>query len=51
MSEHDHLIAMLNRLKLTALRDQLDNLIDEAGRQDLTIRDAGAVLRARDRTA
>jgi hypothetical protein len=29
MSEHDHLIAMLNRLKLTALRDQLDSLIDE----------------------
>jgi hypothetical protein len=25
MNEHDHLIAMLNRLKLTALRDQLDN--------------------------
>ena len=23
MSSHDHLIAMLNRLKLTALRDQL----------------------------
>ena len=29
--EHDHLIAMLNRLKLTAIRDQLDSLIDEAG--------------------
>jgi hypothetical protein len=27
--EHDHLIAMLNRLKLTAIRDQLDSLIDE----------------------
>jgi DNA replication protein DnaC len=40
MNEHDHLISMLNRLKLTALRDQLDSLIDEAGRQDLTIRDA-----------
>lgn len=40
MSEHDHLIGMLNRLKLTALRDQLDNLIDEAGRRELTIRDA-----------
>src|SRR3954454_24589497 len=49
MSDHDHLVAMLNRLKLTALRDQLDSLIDEAARQDLTIRDAaGAVLRARD---
>ena len=40
MSGRDHLIAMLNRLKLTALRDQLDSLIDEAGRRDLTIRDA-----------
>jgi hypothetical protein len=36
MSEHDHLIAMLNRLKLTALRDQLDSLIDEAGRDEET---------------
>jgi hypothetical protein len=27
MNEHDHLIAMLNRLKLTAVRDQLDSLI------------------------
>src|ERR1700712_2002904 len=44
MSEHDHLIAMLNRLKLTALRDQLDNLIDEAGRRDMTIRDALALF-------
>jgi DNA replication protein DnaC len=44
MSEHDHLIAMLNRLKLTALRDQLDSLIDEAGRRDLTIRDALALF-------
>jgi len=44
MSEHDHLIAMLNRLKRTALRDQLDSLIDEAGRQDLTIRDALALF-------
>jgi DNA replication protein DnaC len=39
MSEHDHLIAMLNRLKLTVLRDQLDSLVDEAGRRELTIRE------------
>ncbi|MGN6059041.1 MAG: IS21-like element helper ATPase IstB [Sphingomicrobium sp.] len=39
MSDHNHLIGMLNRLKLTALRDQLDSLIDEAGRRELTIRD------------
>ena len=40
MSGHDHLVTMLNRLKLTALRDQLDSLIDEAGRRELSIRDA-----------
>ena len=44
MSEHDHLVGMLNRLKLTALRDQLDSLVDEAARQDLTIRDALALF-------
>ena len=44
MSEHDHLITMLNRLKLTALRDQLDSLVDEAGRRELTIRDALALF-------
>ena len=40
MNDHDHLTALLGRLKLTALRDQLDTLIDEAGRRDLTIRAA-----------
>jgi DNA replication protein DnaC len=38
--EHDLLIAMLNRLKLTAIRDQLDSLVDEAAQRDLTIREA-----------
>lgn len=38
--EHDHLVAMLNRLKPTAIRDQLDSLIDEAGGRELTIREA-----------
>jgi DNA replication protein DnaC len=38
--EHDHLTAMLNRLKLTAVRDQLDSLVDEAARRELTIREA-----------
>src|SRR5215212_12029043 len=37
---HDHLVEMLSRLKLTAIRDQLDSLIDEAGRRELTIREA-----------
>jgi DNA replication protein DnaC len=31
---------MLNRLKLTAIRDQIDSLIDEAARRELTIREA-----------
>ncbi len=38
--EHEHLIRMLTRLQLTAIRDQLDSLIDEAGRRELTIREA-----------
>jgi DNA replication protein DnaC len=38
--EHDHLVEMLNRLKLTAVRDQIDSLIDEAARRELTIREA-----------
>jgi hypothetical protein len=38
--DHDHLPAMLNRLKLTAIRDQLDRLIDAAARRELTIREA-----------
>lgn len=33
--QHDHLIEMLDRLKLTAMRDQLDSLVDEAGRREL----------------
>ena len=44
MTDHDHLVTMLNRLKLTALRDQLDSLIDEAGRRELTIREALALF-------
>ena len=42
--EHDHLVEMLNRLKLTAIRDQLDSLIDETGRRELTIREALSLL-------
>jgi DNA replication protein DnaC len=38
--DHDPLIQMLTRLQLTAIRDQLDTLIDEAGRRELTIREA-----------
>lgn len=35
-----HLIGMLSRLKLTAVRDQLDTLLDEAGRKDFNLREA-----------
>ena len=42
MHDLDPLVAMLNRLKLTALRDQLDNLIDEASRRELTLASASA---------
>src|SRR5215212_3909282 len=41
---HDHLVEMLSRLKLTAIRDQLDSLIDEAGRREMTIREALALF-------
>ena len=44
MSGHDRLGAMLNRLKLTAIRDQLDSLIDKAGRAELSIREALALF-------
>jgi len=36
----DHLQRLPTRLKLTAIRDQLDSLLDEAGRRELTIREA-----------
>ncbi|HUI35667.1 MAG TPA: ATP-binding protein, partial [Stellaceae bacterium] len=36
--------AMLTRLHLTAIRDQLDSLLDEAARRELTLRDAMAFL-------
>ncbi len=40
----DHLTRMLTRLKLTAVRDQLDNLLDEAARGELSIRESLALL-------
>ena len=39
-ADHDTLIAMLDRLKLTAIRDQLDALLDEAARSDMTLRES-----------
>ena len=42
---------MLDRLKLTAIRDQLDTLLDEAARSEMTLREALALPGlARDRT-
>jgi DNA replication protein DnaC len=40
----DRLEAMLARLKLSAIRERLDNLLDDAGRQDLSLRDTLALL-------
>lgn len=48
MEEHDHLLAMLTRLKLTAIRDQLDSLLDDAGRREMTIREALGFFCARE---
>src|SRR5438309_12104845 len=42
--DHERLTFWLTRLKLTAIRDQLDNLIDEAARRELTLREALAFL-------
>jgi DNA replication protein DnaC len=41
---YNHLVSMLSRLKLTAIRDQLDSLVDEAARGELTIREALALF-------
>ena len=35
---------MLTRLKLTAIRDQLDTLLDQAGRAELNLREGLATL-------
>jgi DNA replication protein DnaC len=40
----ERLMPMLTRLKLTAVRDHLDALLDEAARQDLTLRETLAFL-------
>ncbi|MDE3131720.1 MAG: ATP-binding protein, partial [Acidobacteriota bacterium] len=46
--DHDRLIAMLDRLKLTAIRDQLDALLDEAARSEMTLREALGFLVSRE---
>ena len=40
----DPLDAMLTRLQLTGIRDQLDSLLDEAGRANLSARETLALL-------
>jgi len=42
--DHEMLLGWLTRLKLTAVRDQLDSLLDEAARRELTLREALAFL-------
>ncbi len=44
MIDHERLLAMLTRLKLTAIRDQLDRLLDEAASSELTLRETLAFL-------
>jgi len=44
LTDHDHLTHMLTRLKLTAIRDQFDSLLDEASRRELTLREAVNLL-------
>ena len=39
IAEPAHLEQMLGRLKLTAIRDQLDSLLDEAAQRELTLRE------------
>jgi DNA replication protein DnaC len=42
--DYDTLIQMLSRLKLTAIRDKLDSLLDDAARRELTLRQTLAFL-------
>jgi DNA replication protein DnaC len=39
MTDPEHLARLLTRLKLTAIRDQLDTLLGDAARRELTLRD------------
>ena len=48
MPDEDRLTAMLTRLKLTAIRDGLDSLLDEASRGELTLRESLALLCVRE---
>ena len=43
-ADHESLLTSLSRLKLTAIRDQLDSLLDEAAKRELSLREALAFL-------
>ena len=43
-SPHERLVEMLTKLKLTSIRDQLDSLLAEAARAELSLADALAML-------
>jgi DNA replication protein DnaC len=38
--DHEYFLKLLTRLKLTSLRDKLDNLLDEAARKEMNLREA-----------
>jgi hypothetical protein len=38
--DHETFLGWLTRLKLTAIRDQLDNLLDEVAKRELSLREA-----------
>ena len=44
MVDHEALAAHLTRLQLTAIRDQLDSLLDEAAEKGMTLRETVAFL-------
>jgi hypothetical protein len=48
--DHATLIGWLSRLHLTAIRDQLDSLLDEAVRRELTLRETLGFLCEREIT-
>ena len=47
-ADHDVMVEQLTRLQLTCIRDQLDNLLDEAAAKNLTLREAVAFLIGRE---
>lgn len=40
MTDHEYLIRMLTRLRLTGVRNKIDNLLDEAARRQMNLREA-----------